>query len=521
MSSGADPFSILNSDPSRGQYTRPQAAPKVNRYRTGKKPVLLGHNVESSDSDDEFDLFGDNKTKISKFSDTGSKMSMSDTNFSSKVIKKGKKGRQEMKNLAIEISKNSSKNAVQPRMMIQKVVDLPKKHQPIKKKLKINSKVQNVVRRRVRRSAEEVAAQKSSQPDTMVIEESQDVKGRGSGTTPLRAEPVELVSDMQQEKNSVARDGGEMVTMSINNVHGGSQIVNGTEIPDPSNKLRTMIALEDQASEEEDNSDNGSGSEEDEESDSEEESEAGAGFSTQIKRPVFINEEQREAFKDESGDLFDYEEERKKKRKAIKQQNNQMVIQAQAVRTEDLDKDNESDTEVPNDDDDDENEAYRLWRMRELARLKRDRELREKEFKEEEATEKRRMMTDEERKKDDKRIGKYKKTMRSDMRFMQRYHHVGIFVDDPDDPLFKRDYNIGVGTDNFDKSNLPKRLQTRRGQEGKRGHSKYTHLGDEDTTNFDPNYQPHDEIRQSVRMKQAGYKSSGLFSRPSRRKRNT
>ena len=129
------------------------------------------------------------------------------------------------------------------------------------------------------------------------------------------------------------------------------------------------------------------------------------------------------------------------------------------------------------------------------------------------------MMTDEERAKEDKKIGKYKAKNKSDMKFMQRYYHKGVFFQDSDDPIFKRDYNVGVGTDNFDKTNLPGVLQVRRGQEGKRGRSKHTHLGDLDTTNFDPEYQPVDEIRAIGVQKGGGYKASNTFSRPTKNKR--
>ena len=50
---------------------------------------------------------------------------------------------------------------------------------------------------------------------------------------------------------------------------------------------------------------------------------------------------------------------------------------------------------------------------------------------------------------------------------------------DSDDPIFKRDYNIAVGEDLFDKSNLPSVLRKRRGTFGKKGQSKYTHLTDQ------------------------------------------
>ena len=131
------------------------------------------------------------------------------------------------------------------------------------------------------------------------------------------------------------------------------------------------------------------------------------------------------------------------------------MIESKAIREDVIETDIfGSDTELPNDEDDDPEVAYSLWRERELGRLKRDREEREKEFLEKERTERRRLMTDEERAKEDKKLGKYKKNEKSNLQFMQKYYHTGIFGDQSD-PLFTRDYNIGVGTDNYDKTNLP------------------------------------------------------------------
>lgn len=64
-------------------------------------------------------------------------------------------------------------------------------------------------------------------------------------------------------------------------------------------------------------------------------------------------------------------------------------------------------------------------------------------------------------------------------KFMQKYYHKGAFYQDSDDPIFKRDYNVGVGEDMWDKSGLPSILQKRRGVFGMRGATKYTHLTDQ------------------------------------------
>ena len=82
----------------------------------------------------------------------------------------------------------------------------------------------------------------------------------------------------------------------------------------------------------------------------------------------------------------------------------------------------------------------------------------------------------------------------------------------------KRDYNIAVGDDLFDKSVLPTVKHFRRGEEHKKGKSKYTHLVAEDTTNFDPEWLPFETIREKQKNMTAGYKNANLFERPGRKK---
>ena len=140
-----------------------------------------------------------------------------------------------------------------------------------------------------------------------------------------------------------------------------------------------------------------------------------------------------------------------------------------------------------------------MWKIRELKRIKQEREERLKREKELAEIARRRNLTDEERKLEDMKLGlaNYKffiiklcvfmlkgsddteKGEKTHYRFLQKYYHKGAFFLDNDDPILKRDYNIAVGEDMFDKSVLPSVLKKRRGNFGKKGQSKYTHLTDQ------------------------------------------
>ena len=73
---------------------------------------------------------------------------------------------------------------------------------------------------------------------------------------------------------------------------------------------------------------------------------------------------------------------------------------------------------------------------------------------------------------------------------MQKYYHKGAFYqgsdDEEDEDLKKRDFNMPTLEDKNDRSVLPSILQKRMGTFGRRAQSKWTHLTNEDTTNFDP-----------------------------------
>lgn len=402
-------------------------------------------------------MFSDNKTQVSRFT-TSSNITFGDigTENKSKILKKNPVDVDKIQSKVIKKGKTVA--AVRP----------VKKHKAVEKKLEINGKVEVVNRRRRNRRNIQEELGTGTQENQMVIEEN-------SGDQHLNIRSSKGVVKMPEEG----------------------------------------VNQNDESDEEEESED-----EEDDEEDSNSEYDSEENlFSNQIKRPVFISKDQRYAQALELQTELKNEIEKNRRKRAIKEQNKQIVVEAKSKRVVEETDQYDSDYDLPNDDDDDEDTAYEKWKIRELQRLKRDREKREQEFREREQTERRRLMTDEERAKEDKKIGKYKEEQKSNYQFMQKYYHMGVFVSDPDDPIFKRDYNIGVGTDNFDKSGLRKSLQVRRGEEHKRGKSKYTHLGDEDTTNFDPDWQMDENLRAKAMKRMGGYKSYGAFDRPSKKNR--
>merc|ERR1711997_347632 len=100
--------------------------------------------------------------------------------------------------------------------------------------------------------------------------------------------------------------------------------------------------------------------------------------------------------------------------------------------------------------------------------------------------------------------GKYK--------FMQKYYHRGAFYLDDDEAVFKRDVSHATLEDKFDKTVLQKVMQVK--NFGRSGRTKYTHLVDQDTTQFDAAWSQ--ETTQSLKFQlnhAAGMK--GGFERPS------
>ena len=172
--------------------------------------------------------------------------------------------------------------------------------------------------------------------------------------------------------------------------------------------------------------------------------------------------------------------------------------------------------QVVTDDENDEVE-YEAWKVRELKRLKRDREEAEKMAKEQAEMDRLRNMSEEQRRAELRQNPKEvtNKKSKGNYKFMQKYYHRGAFYLDKEDDVYTRDFTAPTLEDNFNKSVLPKVMQVK--NFGRSGRTKYTHLVDNDTTDFD-NVWTH-ETAGNIKFtnKHAGGMKQD-FDRPSRKK---
>ncbi|KAL4560599.1 hypothetical protein LXL04_032752 [Taraxacum kok-saghyz] len=167
--------------------------------------------------------------------------------------------------------------------------------------------------------------------------------------------------------------------------------------------------------------------------------------------------------------------------------------------------------DIETDDELNEAEEYESWKAREYARIKRDREDRDAMSKEREEIERVRNMTEEERREWERKNPKPAPAPKQKWRFMQKYYHKGAFFqNDPDDTaatagadgIFHRDFSSPTGEDKMDKTILPKVMQVK--HFGRSGRTKWTHLVNEDTTDWNNPWTYNDTLRAKYNTKMAG-----------------
>ncbi|KAF9081318.1 Microfibrillar-associated protein 1 [Mortierella sp. AD031] len=131
----------------------------------------------------------------------------------------------------------------------------------------------------------------------------------------------------------------------------------------------------------------------------------------------------------------------------------------------------------------DEEAEFELWKLRELKRIKRDREELEAREAEKLEIERRRELTEEERVKEDMAYLAKKAKEEQALKAtgsVEKYHHKGAFFMDSDEAILKRSTNEATPDAIKDIKALPKIMQVR--NFGRAGQTKYTTLKDQDTS---------------------------------------
>ncbi|KAJ9516636.1 hypothetical protein QJQ45_015197 [Haematococcus lacustris] len=242
--------------------------------------------------------------------------------------------------------------------------------------------------------------------------------------------------------------------------------------------------------------------EEEESSEYETDSDEEGAPGRRLLKPVFVPKESRETIAErlrQEQEEIEALEKEKKRAEERKLETRQIVAQTVAAdalaakaAAEEVQAAGGALEDVDTDEDDDE-VAFEAWKVRELARIKAEREERKKQ--ESEALERERLknMTDEERAAWERANPKETKhEEKKKWRFMQKYWHKGAYFQEaPDesrgttakDDIFQRDYSAPTGEDKINKEILPKIMQVK--NFGRSGRTKWTHLLAEDTTNFE------------------------------------
>ncbi|KAJ7239034.1 splicing factor, Prp19-binding domain-containing protein [Mycena haematopus] len=197
-------------------------------------------------------------------------------------------------------------------------------------------------------------------------------------------------------------------------------------------------------------------------------------------RPVFVPKRARVTVAErEAEDSEDAQRRREAEAEERRKQSHDLV--AESIRRELAEKEKEDN--IPDIDDTDglDPEAeFEAWRLRELGRIKKEKEEELRREEEREEIERRRALPEEQRLKEDlERAQKLRdEKPKGSQKFLQKYWHKGAFHQD-EEILHKRDYTEATES-TVDVSLLPSVMQVK--NFGKRSRTKYTHLLDQDTT---------------------------------------
>jgi len=254
-------------------------------------------------------------------------------------------------------------------------------------------------------------------------------------------------------------------------------------------------------------------SEYEEYSDSEEETE-------QRLKPVFVRKSDRVTVQDKEQQVQkEKEQELLAKRQAEERRRQTLKIVEEEAKKELMEQQEvQSASDLVITDDENDEAAYESWKLRELKRIKRDKDIKEAYEKERMEIDRVHNMTEEERRAEQRANPRVvtNKAAKGKYKFLQKYYHRGAFFLDNDQDVFKRDFSSPTLEDHFDKTILPKVMQVK--NFGRSGRTKYTHLVDQDTTVFDSPWMA--ETAQNIKFhhNQAGGMKQ-VFDRPSATKR--
>ncbi|XP_077240766.1 uncharacterized protein LOC143881536 [Tasmannia lanceolata] len=259
--------------------------------------------------------------------------------------------------------------------------------------------------------------------------------------------------------------------------------------------------------------------EEEEESEYETDSEEEQSGIAMVK-PVFVPKSERDTIAERER----VEAEERALEELVKRRMEERKVETKQIVVEEIRKDEEIQknldveaniADVDTDDELNEAEEYEAWKAREIARIKRDRDGREAMLKEKEEIERVRTMTEEERREWERKNPKPLPQPKQKWRFMQKYYHKGAFfqseTDDHaatvgTDDIYRRDFSAPTGEDRMDKTILPKVMQVK--HFGRSGRTKWTHLVNEDTTDWNNPWTYNDPLRAKYNAKMAAVNAS-------------
>ncbi|GAA6003986.1 hypothetical protein JCM10207_006499 [Rhodosporidiobolus poonsookiae] len=201
-----------------------------------------------------------------------------------------------------------------------------------------------------------------------------------------------------------------------------------------------------------------------------------------LYKPVFVSKRNRDTLEERKKELDPELQEAKREAELQKQRDASKNLVADSILRELAQKEAEvTHPDVDDTDGVDPEGEFEAWKLRELMRLKRDKEARYALEKVREEVEARRAMPEELRLKEDTaRADKSRKDKpKGNKAFLERYHHKGVFHADSE-ILKKHDFTAPTASTVQDVSSLPSVMQKR--NFGKAHQTKYTHLAAEDTS---------------------------------------